>query len=73
MIEANLHCPHCDQPVFKKSSQGNRYKARTTIMVLHKGGGVEFNCTACKRAVILNMQFAPKVELRKAIFTIPKT
>lgn len=72
-MDDNLHCPHCHQPVFKKSNGGSRYKARTTIMVLHKGGDVELNCAACKRAVILPMQFRAKAELRKAIFTIPKT
>jgi hypothetical protein len=66
----HLHCPHCDRPIFRKSSSGARYKAKTTIVVLHKSGDVEINCTACKRAVILSRG---KIELRKSVFTIPKS
>lgn len=69
----NLECPHCGFAVFRKASGGGRYKARTTIMVLHKSGDVEINCGKCKRALILPMQFRASVELRKAIFTVPKS
>ena len=72
-MDKHLHCPHCDQPIFRKSNSGTRLKARATILVLHKSGEVEFNCGACKRAVILPTAFRAKVELRKAIFTVPKT
>jgi hypothetical protein len=33
-----LICPHCDAQVFRKSTNGTRYKARTPIVVLHKSG-----------------------------------
>lgn len=68
-----LQCPHCEQTVFRKSTSGTQLKARTTIMVLHKSGEVEFNCAACKRAIILPMRFRDVIELRKAVFTIPKS
>jgi len=72
-MSQHLHCPYCDKPVFRKSSSGDRLKTKTTIMVLHKSGALEFNCSACKRAIILPMQFRSEIKLRKAIFTVPKT
>lgn len=72
-MDDQLTCPHCAQPVFRKSNSGARYKVKTSILVLHKGGEIEFNCTACRRAIILPMRFPPKIELRKAFFTIPKS
>ena len=68
-----LQCPHCEKTVFRKSTSGASLKTRTTIMVLHKSGEIEVNCVACKRAIILPMQFRASIELRKAVFTIPKT
>lgn len=68
--DKHLCCPHCARPIFRKSSSGARYKAKTSIVVLHKSGDVEINCGSCKRAVILARA---KIELRKAVFTVPKS
>jgi uncharacterized C2H2 Zn-finger protein len=68
-----LKCPHCEGQVFRKSNSGNRYKARTAIVVLHKSGELEINCASCKRAIILPTVFrSDNRSLRKAIYTARK-
>ena len=60
-------CPHCGQPVFRKSSGGSKLKAHTKIVVLHKSGGVEINCAACGHGVLLPLVLEEgEPELRKA-------
>jgi predicted RNA-binding Zn-ribbon protein involved in translation (DUF1610 family) len=68
-----FQCPHCAKAVFRKSASGATLKAKATIIVLHKSGAVEFNCGACKRAIILPTQFRQEIALRKAVFTVPKS
>ncbi len=60
-------CPHCEKPVFKASADGTKLKARTSMLVIHKGGGVEVNCGSCSRGVLIPMTLddAPFV-LKKA-------
>ena len=69
-MSQHLHCPHCNTAVFRKSNSGTRYKAKTTIMVLLKSGDIEFNCSGCKRAIILERT---ETKLRKAVFTVPRS
>ena len=73
-VPDELQCPHCDVQVFRKSKSGSRYKARTSILVLHKSGDVELNCPSCKRAIILPATFkTDNRQLRKAILTARKS
>lgn len=49
-----LACPHCAAQMFKATADGTRLRARTPIIVLHKGtNAVEINCAACGRGVYL--------------------
>lgn len=48
-----MNCPHCAQPVFRKSADGTRLKARTSILVLHKAGGIEINCPSCRGGIVI--------------------
>jgi hypothetical protein len=48
-----MHCPHCTQPVFRPNSSRTKLKARTSMLVLHKGGDVEINCGSCGRGVLV--------------------
>jgi hypothetical protein len=60
-------CPHCAEPVFTVSTDGTRLKAPTTMLILHKSGGVEINCGSCKRGIILPLQpVEGDVSLKKA-------
>jgi hypothetical protein len=60
-------CPHCDQPIFRKSAGGQKLKARPKILVIHKSGEVEINCSSCGKGVLLPLRVAEgKIELRKA-------
>lgn len=60
-------CPHCSAPVFRQSAGGRKLKARTSILVLHKSGEVEINCSSCGKGVLLPLQAAEGApELRKA-------
>lgn len=71
-----LACPHCAQPMFKATGDGRKLKARTSMLVLHKGGSVEINCGVCGKGVIIPLELrAGPVELRKAVeprLVIPK-
>jgi len=58
-----MNCPHCAQPIFRKSSDGGRLKARTRVLVLHRSGDAETNCPGCGEAVVLGRL---EVKLRKA-------
>ena len=60
-------CPHCGKPVFRKSAGGQKVKARTKILVLHKSGEVEINCPECGRGVLLPLTLDEgSPDLRKA-------
>lgn len=60
-------CPHCARPIFRKSADGAKLKARTKILVLHKSGDVEINCASCGKGVLLPLQaVGSEPELRKA-------
>lgn len=50
------NCPHCNKTIFKMSEDGSRLKAPTTMLILHKAGGIEINCGHCKQGVILPLQ-----------------
>lgn len=45
------NCPHCNADIARAS--GDKVKIRTSIVVLHKSGGIEINCPTCKRGVII--------------------
>ena len=48
-----MECPHCKAPVFRASSDAQKMKARTSMVVLHKSGEVELNCGACGKGVVV--------------------
>lgn len=60
-------CPHCQASIFKSSGDGAKIKARTSVIVIHKSGGVEINCQSCRQGVILPLAMAAKWELQKAV------
>lgn len=60
-----LDCPHCGKPVLRVTLDGQRLKARTPIVVLHKSGAVEINCESCKKGVLLPARVTGE-PLRKA-------
>lgn len=61
-------CPWCDRPVFRKARDGGKLKARTSILVIHKGGAVEINCGSCGKGVLLPLELASdSLTLRKAV------
>jgi hypothetical protein len=62
-------CPHCHHPVFRVSRNGDRAKARTPILVLHKSGEAEINCPNCKKAVIVGKMEETRLE---KVFQRPK-
>lgn len=49
----NASCPHCQQPMFRRSESGNKAKLGRSAVVLHKSGDIEVNCPRCRRGVIL--------------------
>ena len=61
-----MDCPHCSSPVFVPTGDGQKLKARTRILVLHKAGGVEINCGSCGKGVLLPLQVVEGIALRKA-------
>lgn len=66
-----MQCPHCKAAVFSASADGQKLKARTSILVLHKSGDVEMNCPSCKHAILVPLKHSDgPFELRKA--TEPK-
>lgn len=71
------NCPHCSKAIFKMSEDGSRLKAPTTMLIMHKSGGIEINCGHCKQGVILPLQaIQGDVTLKKARgrtrFFVPK-
>lgn len=71
-----MNCPYCRNPVFRKSSAGDKLKARLGILVLRKGGEVETNCPTCGKAILLPLGVDPTKDVRPAgpllVVTIPK-
>ena len=69
MGSSALNCPHCGGAIFHLSKSGDRLKAPTSMIVLHKGdGGVEINCPGCKGGVIIPLvPVEGDMELRKAL------
>lgn len=60
-------CPHCSEAVFRATPDAEKLKARTTMLVLHKSGGVEINCARCGHGVLLPLQLSDgPFELKKA-------
>lgn len=64
-IATGADCPHCLQPLFRKSESGDKLKIGRTPLVLHRGGDVEINCPRCKRGVIVG-RLEPNGTVRKA-------
>ena len=60
-----MNCPHCQQPVFRKSGNNGKVKVNTSIFVLHKGGEAEINCPRCRRGIIIGR--IETVQMRKAM------
>lgn len=61
-------CPHCGKAVFRPSKDKKKLKAKTSMLVLHKGGEVEINCGSCGYGILLPLsadEGTPK--LRKAV------
>lgn len=52
-------CPHCQQPVFRRDSTGNKAKLGRTPFVLHKSGDIEVNCPRCRRGIIVGRIVEP--------------
>lgn len=46
-------CPHCQQPMFRKSESGGKQKLGRTPVIVHKTGDIEANCPRCRRGVII--------------------
>ncbi len=62
-----LGCPHCGEPVFRSAAGGDKLKARTSILVLHKAGAVEINCESCRKGVLVPLVLKEdSLVLRKA-------
>lgn len=57
-------CPHCSKPIFRKSNSGDRLKARTRIIVLHRNRNVEFNCPECGNGIMVGR--LDNIQLEKA-------
>ena len=62
-----LACPHCACEVFKSAEGGLKLKARTSILVLHKGtNDVEINCPGCSRGILVPLMPTSDIQIRKA-------
>lgn len=61
-----LDCPHCGKPIFRMAKSGDKLRARTSILVLHKSGEVEINCESCRRGVIIPMRVEGSPTMKKA-------
>lgn len=60
-------CPYCGEPIFRSAAAGERLKAPTSMLVLHKSGEVEINCRHCKHGVFLPLVLHEGAfELRKS-------
>ena len=60
------NCPHCGKTLFRLTPDGQRVKAATSCLVLHKSGEVEINCPKCKLGVIIPLQSTGETMLKKA-------
>lgn len=49
-------CPHCGKTVFRLTPDGQRIKAPTSCLVLHKSGEVEINCPKCKLGILIPLE-----------------
>jgi hypothetical protein len=58
------NCPHCQQPVFRRSDSGGKVKLGRSAVVLHKSGDIEVNCPRCRRGIVLGR--LDSVLMRKA-------
>jgi hypothetical protein len=58
-------CPHCQMSLFAPGSSRDKLKISRTVVVLHKGGGVEVNCPHCRRGVMLGT--LDTITLQKAL------
>jgi len=65
-MSTSLDCPHCARPLFRMVKSGDKLRARTNILVVHRSGDVEINCVECKRGVLVPLVPAKDVVLRKA-------
>ncbi len=60
------YCPHCNASVFNPSPDGERLKAQTSIVVIHKSSSViEINCSVCKNGIELPIAATQPATLRK--------
>lgn len=60
-----MKCPFCNSDVFALSQDGERLKANTSMLVLHKATNeVEINCATCKNGILLPLMVTGS-ELRK--------
>lgn len=70
-------CPHCGKAVFRQSKDQKKLKAKTSIVVLHKGGDVEINCGSCGKGVLLPLVVkagSPTLQKARAPkLVVPKT
>ncbi|MDQ3171086.1 MAG: hypothetical protein M3Q55_13195 [Acidobacteriota bacterium] len=64
-------CPHCGVEIARES--GDKTKIRTSIVVLHKGGGIEINCPACKGGIIIPTTIATGPIRKSARYVISKS
>jgi len=48
-----IACPHCQGVLMRKSTEGNKLKARTSMCIMHRTGEVEINCGSCGKGVLL--------------------
>lgn len=48
------------------TKSGDRLKARTSVLVLHRNNEVEINCDECKRGVLVPLTPVKDAPLRKA-------
>jgi ssDNA-binding Zn-finger/Zn-ribbon topoisomerase 1 len=64
-------CPHCNAEVARGS--GEKVKIRTSIVVLHKSGGVEINCPTCRRGILIPVTFTDAPVRKAERFVISKS
>jgi len=51
-------CPYCSLAMFRSAANGERLKAPTSMLIVHKSGEVEINCRHCKHGVLLPLVLA---------------
>lgn len=60
-----IECPHCRAVLMRKSSEGNKLKARTSMCIMHRTGEIEINCGSCGKGVMLGK--LERVAVAKAV------